>query len=104
MPSDLCRNILLHVKERYEYERDTLPAKLTDISCQVYPYFATGRLCWYLPKNYGRWIRNDSNSNSEAQQVRKWSQCMGRFVRYHPVTVTRLLPPKLVLSRLRVVP
>jgi hypothetical protein len=32
--------------------------------------------------------RNYLNLDGDAQQIRKWSQCMGRFVRHHPVTVT----------------
>jgi hypothetical protein len=32
--------------------------------------------------------RNYYNSDGDAQLIRKWSQYMGRFVRYHPLTVT----------------
>jgi hypothetical protein len=48
-----CRKILWNFKEPYEYERDTSPAKLTDISYQVYSCFATRRVYWYLPENSG---------------------------------------------------
>jgi len=32
-------------------------------------------------------MSNDYNSDRDAQ-ISKWQQCMGRFVRYHPVIVT----------------
>jgi hypothetical protein len=70
-----------------EYGRDTSPPKITDISRGV-SLFATRCICLYLPEGSGRWIRNDQTSNLVEQQIVKWQQCMGRFVRYHPVTVT----------------
>jgi hypothetical protein len=49
-------------------------------------WFATRCLCWYLPQSSGGW--NSDDYNSDAQQIRKWSQCMGHFVRYHLVKVS----------------
>jgi len=54
-----CRKIYGMLKIPAEYDRDTSPAKLTDISRQVSPCFATRCLCWYLPESCGGWIRND---------------------------------------------
>jgi hypothetical protein len=70
-----------------EYDRDTSPVKLTDISRQVSPASGTRCLCWYLPYKPGGLIRNKWNSGEDSQQIRNWSQCMGRVVRYYLVTV-----------------
>jgi hypothetical protein len=35
-------------------------------------------------------IKSGYNSDWETQYIIKWPQCMGRFVRYHPVTVTSI--------------
>jgi hypothetical protein len=43
-------------------------------------------MCLLQPENNGGSIKNDSDG--DAQEIRKWPQCMGRFVQYLPVTVT----------------
>jgi hypothetical protein len=56
-PSAPCRNILRHVKEPWRNEHTYLQEKLTDISCQVSPSFATR--CLLQPAgNSSGWIRN----------------------------------------------
>jgi hypothetical protein len=52
-PSAPCRKILHHVKDPAEYDRDTSPAKLKEISSKVSPCFAIRYIFWYLPDNAG---------------------------------------------------
>jgi hypothetical protein len=51
-----------------EYERDISSAKFTEISQKVSP-----DSCWHLPGSSGGRIRNDKNSNGDAQLIRKWA-------------------------------
>jgi hypothetical protein len=41
------------------------------------------------PESSGVWIMSDLNSDGDAQYIRKWPQCLGRFERYHSVTGNR---------------
>jgi hypothetical protein len=51
--------------------------------------FATSRLRLLLPESFDGLTRNDKNSHvGKAKEIRKLSQCFGRLVRYHTVTVT----------------
>jgi hypothetical protein len=44
------RKIYDMLKNPAEYDRDTSPAKLTDISRQISLCFATRCVCWYFPR------------------------------------------------------
>jgi hypothetical protein len=73
------------LKNLAKYDRDTTSAKFKGISRQL--SFATRCVCWYFAESSGRRIRSDYNSDADAQYIRKGPQCIGRFIRYYPVTV-----------------
>jgi hypothetical protein len=91
LPSEGKQSRQPHVVRSYgmlkipaEYDKDTSPAKLTDIYRQVSPCFVTTCVCWHLPA-LPAFVRNDLDSDGDAQYIRKWPECMGRFVRYYLV-------------------
>jgi hypothetical protein len=57
-------------------------------SHQNSPRFATWCVCCNQIRELWWMNREGTELRWGAQQIRKWRQCMGRFVRYHTVTVT----------------
>jgi hypothetical protein len=45
-------------------------------------------VCAGIFQSFDGLIRNNYNSDGDAQVDQKWPQCMGCFVRYNPLTVT----------------
>jgi hypothetical protein len=66
------------------YDRDTLSAKFMDICCQfpasILDVSAATREHWWMNQ---KWLE----LNGDAHYIRKWLQCMGCFLQYHPITV-----------------
>jgi hypothetical protein len=73
MLSGPCGKILRHVKEPYEYERDTSSAKFTDISRQLSPFFATRCLLVFARE---LWLMSQEclKSDEDAQYISKCLQ------------------------------
>jgi hypothetical protein len=77
------------LKIRVEYDRDTSPAKLTDISAKFHYsslIIVSAGICQRALVDDSRMIRTQMRTHSRSENGRP--QCMGRFVRYHTVTVT----------------
>jgi hypothetical protein len=68
-----------------EYDRDTSSATFKDISRQLQDLLlgvsVAAKELWWMNQE---WL----DSDGDAQYIRKSPQCVGRFVWYHPVTVT----------------
>jgi hypothetical protein len=91
-PSAPCRRILRHVKYPLRYDSDTDWQNSGAISRQISPRFVSTCLCcnhsrelWWMNREWLelRWV---------VQKIRNCRSCMGRFVRYHPITVTSMFP------------
>jgi hypothetical protein len=80
-PPATCRKILRHVKDPCGVWREIL-CRLNSRA------FLTNSLLRYCcNRSTGGRFRNYYNRDGNAQQIRKWPQSVGRFVRCHPVTV-----------------
>jgi hypothetical protein len=77
------------LKNPTECERDTSSAKFTAFFRHVSPCVATR--CLLIFSRYLLWMNKELLENRWGTQIdQNWSQCRGRFVRYHPVRVTSL--------------
>jgi hypothetical protein len=62
------RKILRNSKNPYSM-KEILVGKINGYFSRSFYCFATKYLCWILLNTYGGWIRNDQNSDEEAQQI-----------------------------------
>jgi hypothetical protein len=68
-------------------DRDTDRQNSAAISRPVSPRFALGISATTRAENSGGWIGKNKNSDGEHKRSQNGCSCMGRFVRYHVVTV-----------------
>jgi hypothetical protein len=89
-PSVACRSTLLHVEESYSYEKSYFVSKIHGNFSPIFICLGTRRLLTIARE---LWWMNQALLELRWRCIidQKWSQCMGRLVRCHPVTVTVLL-------------
>jgi hypothetical protein len=83
-PSAQCCMTLRYVKDPLRYYRDIDKQISEVVSCPVYPRFGTRSICCDQSRELW-WMKWEWLEHSRPENGRS---CMGRFVRYRPLTVT----------------
>jgi hypothetical protein len=80
-PEDTCHKILRHVKEPCVAWLRCYVIKIQGNFLPPHWISGAAREHWWINQGY-------KNADGDTQDVRKWRQCLGRFVWHHPATVT----------------